>query len=97
MNGDDGDDIITGAGPLTGPQVRAFDGLTGESLESFFASPPASTRGAFVAGVSRRTTEPSPSSLPSSGFGGSILTADSFQPIDDLFSHMLVFDDLESL
>jgi len=54
VNGDGTDDIITGAGPGGGPQVRVFDGLTGQplagTLGSFFGISPSSfSGGVFVA------------------------------------------------
>ena len=37
VNGDGVADIMVGAGPGAGPHVKAFDGVTGEELQSFFA------------------------------------------------------------
>jgi hypothetical protein len=37
VNGDGKADIITGAGAGGGPHVKVFDGVTGETLRSFFA------------------------------------------------------------
>jgi hypothetical protein len=53
ITGDGVPDIITGPGPGMGPQIRVFDGLTGErvpgSIGQFFAFAPAFTGGVFVA------------------------------------------------
>ena len=49
VSGDGIPDIITGAGPGGGPHVRAFDGVTGAELKSFFAYPAGFTGGVFVA------------------------------------------------
>jgi hypothetical protein len=49
LNNDGFADIIAGAGPGGGPQVTAFDGVTGSSLLSFFAYDPQFTGGVFVA------------------------------------------------
>jgi uncharacterized repeat protein (TIGR01451 family) len=37
VNGDGRDDVITGAGPGGGPHVKAFSGVTGAEIASFFA------------------------------------------------------------
>ncbi len=50
VNGDGTPDIITGAGPGGGPHVRAFNGLNGADLASFFAFDPTYTGGVLVAG-----------------------------------------------
>lgn len=49
INGDGRADIITGAGAGGGPHVKAFDGVTGDLLLSFFAYTPAFTGGINVA------------------------------------------------
>ncbi len=49
VNNDGVVDIITGAGPGAGPQVKVFDGVTGIELEDFFAFNPGFTGGVFVA------------------------------------------------
>ncbi len=53
VNGDGVPDVIAAAGPGGGPQVRVFDGLTGQPfagpLGSFFAMPSTFTGGLFVA------------------------------------------------
>ena len=51
VNGDGIADVITGAGPGGGPHVRAFSGMTGVELASFFAYAPAFSGGIFVAGA----------------------------------------------
>lgn len=50
VNNDGFADIITGAGPGGGPQVKVFDGQSGLELSSFFAYDPAFAGGVFVAG-----------------------------------------------
>ena len=50
-NGDGRLDILVGAGPGGGPQVRAFDGVTGAEHESFFAFAPGFLGGVFVGGA----------------------------------------------
>jgi hypothetical protein len=50
VNGDGYADIITGAGPTGGPQVKVFDGATGLLLESYMAFPTSFTTGVFVGG-----------------------------------------------
>jgi glucose/arabinose dehydrogenase len=49
INGDGIDDIITAAGPGAGPHVKAFDGVTGAELRSFFAFDPTFSGGLNVA------------------------------------------------
>ncbi len=49
VNGDGAPDIITGAGPSGGPHVRAFQGMNGAQLASFFAFDPTYTGGVLVA------------------------------------------------
>jgi VCBS repeat-containing protein len=49
MDGNGVADIITAAGPGGGPHVRAFSGLTGGEVASFFAAPATSTRGVQIA------------------------------------------------
>lgn len=49
INGDGFADIVTGAGPGGGPHVKAFDGVTGGELQSFFAYGPSFTGGVYVA------------------------------------------------
>jgi hypothetical protein len=48
VNGDGFADIITGAGAGGGPNVKVFDGVTGNTLSSFFAYDPAFTGGVNV-------------------------------------------------
>jgi hypothetical protein len=48
VNGDDIADIVTGAGPGGGPQVKVFSGADGSVLENFYALPTAFTGGVFV-------------------------------------------------
>ena len=50
VNGDGVADIITGPGPGGGPHVEVFDGLTGQTIASFFAYDPGFAGGVFVAG-----------------------------------------------
>ncbi|MGH7266811.1 MAG: beta strand repeat-containing protein, partial [Candidatus Rokuibacteriota bacterium] len=49
LTGDGRADIITGAGPGSGPRVKVFDGATGAELGGFFAYDPFFTGGVFVA------------------------------------------------
>jgi hypothetical protein len=49
VNGDAKADIITGAGPGGGPQVRVFDAVTGSDLANFFAYAVGFHGGVFVA------------------------------------------------
>jgi hypothetical protein len=43
--------VVTVAGPGGGPQVRTLDGLTGQQLDTFFATDPRFTGGLYVAGT----------------------------------------------
>lgn len=54
VNGDNIADIITGAGPGAGPQVKVFRGIDLLVLHSFFAYEPNFQGGVFVAGGSLR-------------------------------------------
>jgi hypothetical protein len=49
IDGDGRADIVTGAGPGGGPQVKVFDGRTGSETRSFFAYDAAYSGGVFVA------------------------------------------------
>jgi hypothetical protein len=49
VNGDGIPDIITGAGPGGGPNVKVFDGNTGQQIASFFAYDPGFAGGVNVA------------------------------------------------
>ncbi len=49
VNGDGAPDVITGAGPGGGPHVKVFDGLTGQTIASYFAYSANFTGGVFVA------------------------------------------------
>jgi len=49
VNGDGSADIVTGPGSGGGPQVKAFDGVTLETLKSFFAYDPTFQGGVRVA------------------------------------------------
>ena len=49
VNNDGVDDIITGAGPGAGPQVKVFDGASNDTLGDFFAYEPSFTGGVRVA------------------------------------------------
>jgi hypothetical protein len=48
LNGDGHADIITGAGPSGGPEVKVFDGLTSKVLQDSFAYDPTFLGGVFV-------------------------------------------------
>jgi hypothetical protein len=50
VNGDGIPDIITGAGPGGGPEVRAFDATSLRPLADFFAYDPSYTGGVYVGG-----------------------------------------------
>ncbi|MGH9268888.1 MAG: hypothetical protein ACRD0D_12030, partial [Acidimicrobiales bacterium] len=50
LNGDRLADIITGPGPGGGPHVKAFSGLNGAEMRSFFAYDAGFTGGVFVGG-----------------------------------------------
>jgi ELWxxDGT repeat protein len=50
LNGDGTDDILTAAGPGSGPNVRAFSGSDGSVLASFFAYDPGYRGGVHLAG-----------------------------------------------
>lgn len=54
VNGDGFADIITGAGPGSGPHVIVFDSHSPNPLHSFFAYEPNFAGGIFVAGVGSR-------------------------------------------
>jgi hypothetical protein len=49
VTGDGHADIITGAGPGGSPEVRVFDGVSGNELSAFLAYAPSFTGGVFVA------------------------------------------------
>src|SRR5262249_6270337 len=49
LNNDGYPDIITGTGPGTAPEVRAFDGRTSAMILDFYAYSPVFTGGIFVA------------------------------------------------
>jgi hypothetical protein len=49
VNGDGVADIVTGAGPGGGPHVKAFDGVSGALVQSFFAAAPTFLGGVYVA------------------------------------------------
>jgi len=51
VNGDETDDIITGAGPGGGPHVCVYSGTNNALLRSFYAYNPSFTGGVYVAGV----------------------------------------------
>jgi glucose/arabinose dehydrogenase len=61
-------DILTGAGAGGGPHVKAFDGVTGAELRSFFAYDPAFAGGVFVAGGI--TTSGADTIITGAGAGG---------------------------
>jgi hypothetical protein len=71
VNGDGFPDIITGAGPGGGPNVRAFDGAGGGMLANFFAYDPTIRSGVRVAagdvngdGATEVVTAPGPGYYP---------------------------------
>jgi hypothetical protein len=73
VNGDGRPDIIAGAGPGGGPQVRVFDGRTGSQIKSFFAEPAGFTGGVFV-GSSNYTPPPvNIGTLPVSAVGDVVI------------------------
>jgi hypothetical protein len=49
VNGDGVDDIITAPGPGGGPDIRVYDGVTGNKILEFMAYSPSFTGGVFVA------------------------------------------------
>jgi hypothetical protein len=49
VNGDGQAEIITGAGPSGGPNVKVFSGINGTQLSSFFAYDPGFNGGVYVA------------------------------------------------
>src|SRR5262249_51664501 len=49
FNGDGKADIVTGAGPGGGPNVKVFDGATGQEIQSFFPFDPKFRGGVTVA------------------------------------------------
>ena len=49
VNGDGVDDVIVGAGPGGGPNVKVFDGRSGDLVSSIFAYEPTFTGGVIVA------------------------------------------------
>lgn len=51
VNGDGIAEIITGAGPGSGPHVKVFSGQTGQELSSFFAGDPSFMGGVYVAAI----------------------------------------------
>lgn len=55
LNGDGRADVITGAGPGSGPHVKVFNGATGENHASFFAGSPNFTGGVNIAASTSAT------------------------------------------
>jgi hypothetical protein len=49
INGDGTPDIITAPGPSGGPDIRVFDGKTGQMIQEFMGLPPLTYTGFFVA------------------------------------------------
>jgi hypothetical protein len=52
-NSDGRADILTVAGPGGGPDVASFSGLTGASIDHFFAYNPLFSGGLYIAGTGR--------------------------------------------
>ena len=48
VNGDGAEDIVTGTGPGTAPEVRVFDGRSTNPIGEFFAYQPGFSGGVFV-------------------------------------------------
>src|SRR5262249_16539167 len=71
INGDQHADIITGAGPGGGPHVQVFDGVTGQSIRSFFAYGSTFTGGVFVAAGDVNGDRKADIIIPGPGNGGS--------------------------
>jgi hypothetical protein len=67
VTGDGIADVVTGAGPGGGPHVKAFDGVTGAEIRSFFAYSASFLGGVFVA----------VGDVNNDGFGDIITGADS--------------------
>ena len=80
VNGDGRSDIVTAEGPGSLPRVRAFDGVSLQQIDSFFAFSANVRNGLFVAGGGRwglfnpAPTEPDPQhNLPSISQGSTLL------------------------
>ncbi len=69
VNGDGVPDVITGAGPGGGPHVKVFDGLTGQTIASYFAYSANFTGGVFVA-AGDVTGDGVPDIITGAGAGG---------------------------
>jgi uncharacterized delta-60 repeat protein len=89
VNGDGHADIITGAGPGGGPNIKVFSGADGSVLESFFAYDPGFHGGVRVgalttsAGVAELLTGAGPGGGPSVG----VLSATGQMAVDSFFAY----------
>jgi hypothetical protein len=86
LNGDGHAELVVGAGPGGGPNVKVFDGLTGAPVQSFFAFNPAFVGGVSV-GVGRNNGGDTLIVGQLSGGGQvSIFDADSLGQLDSFFA-----------
>lgn len=89
VNGDGKKDIITGADAGGGPQVRAFDAVTGERTHSFFAFASTFTGGARVASADLNDDGKDDFVVGAGPNGGAhvrVYHGESLERIDDFYS-----------